>query len=745
MQLVTAAAAREQLMATKPGLTRRDLLRTGAVCLAGIGLISACAPQAPAQPAQPPETRPAATSEPPGTRPAAPAATTAPAAVKPAESRPTAAAPAAKSDQKLGSQLIGKLEGPTVVTDAAQFPKAFREAPAFAEMVKAGNLPPVQERLGQDPLVIKPVHETGKYGGIWRHGFTGPADQWNGYRNASGPDHLLFWDFGGDKIVPNVAKAYELQDGGKVTVIHLRRGMKWSDGAPFTADDFVFAWEELYQNKELYPIGSVVMSINGKPGKIEKVDTTTVRFVFPEPYFLFPAMLAGSTAISSHSSAGYPAAIPIFSPAHYLKQFLPKLTSLAEADHKAKDAGFDNWVSHFKAKNSWQLNPDLPVLTPWKTVSPSTTPTWVLERNPYSIWVDIDGNQLPYIDKVQLQLAENLEVLNLRAIAGEYDMQSRHIDMGKLPVFLENQQKGNYRIALDTGDYGSDCGLKFNLSFDGDPELAKWIGTTDFRRALSLGIDRDQINETFWLGTGTPGSVAPSESNKYNPGPEYRTRWATLDVAKANQMLDGLGLDKKDSEGYRLRTDGNSRLSIVITTWGGQFIQFTRIAEMIREQWKKIGIDGQVQEVERSFGQKRNAANENQIYAWQNEGSDHLYTTPNHVFPYEVTEGGGALFATWFQSNGAQGPEPPPKVKEVMEKWKKAFGVSEEEQVKLGKEIWATVVDEVFMIGVVGLAAAVSGVRVIKNTMGNVPARQYNGPDGKTPGTSRPATFFFKS
>ena len=91
-------------------------------------------------------------------------------------------------------------------------------------------------------------------------------------------------------------------------------------------------------------------------------------------------------------------------------------------------------------------NPELPVLTPWKTVQPINTPIWALERNPYSIWVDTDGNQLPYIDKIQFTLAENLEVLNLRAIAGEYDMQARHIDLGKLPVFMENQQKGNYKM-----------------------------------------------------------------------------------------------------------------------------------------------------------------------------------------------------------------------------------------------------------------------------------------------------------
>jgi peptide/nickel transport system substrate-binding protein len=455
-------------------------------------------------------------------------------------------------------------------------------------------------------------------------------------------------------------------------------------------------------------------------------------------------VLAGATQLGGHAFAGSNF-LGTYAPGHYLKQFLPKYSSQAEVDQKAKEAGFDNWVNMFKDRNKWQLNPELPVMTPWKVATPINTPNWTFERNPYSIWVDTEGNQLPYIDKVSFQLAENLEVLNLRAIAGELDFQARHIDMGKLPVFLENQQKGGYKVALDIADNGADCALKFNLSFDADPEIAKWIGNVDFRRALGLGIDRDQINETFWLGTGTGGSVAPAESNKYNPGPEYRKKWATLDLAQANSMLDKLGLDKKDGEGYRLRTDGKGRLSLVLDTWGGQFIQFTRIGEMISQQVKKIGIDLQVKELERSFGQKRNAANENHIYAWQNDGSEHLYTFPGHVFPYDLTGGGGALYAQWFQSNGQQGKEPPAKVKEVMEKWKKGFGVPEEEAVKLGKEIWATVVDEVFMSGVVGLAAAVSGVRMIKNTMGNVPARQFNSPDGKTPGTSRPVTFYFKS
>jgi peptide/nickel transport system substrate-binding protein len=394
----------------------------------------------------------------------------------------------------------------------------------------------------------------------------------------------------------------------------------------------------------------------------------------------------------------------------------------------------------FLYKSDWSLNPELPVVSPWKTVTPINTPTWTLERNPYSVYVDTAGNQLPYIDRVVLTLAENLEVVNLRAIAGEYDWQQRHLDLGKLPVFLENQAKGGYKVYLDPGDYGGDMVIKFNLNYDADPEIAKWFSTTDFRRALSLGIDRDQINETFWLGTGTPGSVVPVDTNKYNPGPQYRKLWATLDVKKANEMLDKIGLAKKDAEGFRLRTDGKGRLRIEIMTLGGQFVQFTQISEMIREHWKKIGIDLVVQEVERSLALKRTAANEQQLGAWNNDGSEHLFTFPLHVFPFEVAAvaSSGPLYAKWFQSAGTQGKEPTGRLKELMDKYKKAFGVPEKERIELGKEVWKIAADEVFIIGAMG-------VRVVKNNMGNVPARQYNSPDGKTPTISRPVTFFWKN
>src|SRR5262245_32881446 len=367
---------------------------------------------------------------------------------------PIAFAPdGAAQAMKPPTNLIGKLEGAEVVTDPAMVPKSFKEAPALTELVKAGKLPPVQERIGQDPLVVKPLREIGKYGGTWRRGFTGPFDTSNGHRAAQN-DKLLYWDYTGTKIVPNIARAWEVSADGKVTTLQLRRGMKWSDGAPFTVDDFMFWFQDVYQNTELNPVPLTVMTINGKPITFEKVDQTTIRLVAPEPYYALPIVLASVWGIGHHARFGRDA-LGGFAPAHYLKQFLPKYTSKDEVNRKTAELKFDSWVTMFKNRNDACRNPDLPVVTPWKTVTPINTSTWTLERNPYSVWVDTEGNQLPYIDRIRMTLGENLEVINLRAIAGEFDSQARHIDISKLHVLLANQQKGAYRVYLDPSDQGA--------------------------------------------------------------------------------------------------------------------------------------------------------------------------------------------------------------------------------------------------------------------------------------------------
>ena len=660
----------------------------------------------------------------------------------------TAAGPAAMAPQaaaqaaNLGANLIGKLEGAEVITDPARFPKTFKEAPMLSDLVKAGKLPPVQERIGQDPLVVKPLHEIGKYGGTWRRGFTGPFDTSNGHRAAQN-DKLLYWDYTGTKIVPNIARAWKVSPDGKVTTLALRRGMKWSDGAPFTADDFMFWYQDMYLNQELIPVPLAVMTINGAPISLEKVDDTTIRFFAPEPYHALPIVLASVWGIGHHARFGRDG-LGGFAPAHYLKQFHPKYASKEDLAKKLAELKFETWVTLFKNRNDACRNPDLPVVTPWKTVSPITTPTWVLERNPYSVWVDTDGNQLPYIDRIRMTLGENLEVINLRAVAGEYDSQARHIDISKLPVLLENQKKGAYRVYLDPSAQGADVGLFCNQSFDKDPEIVRWLGTREFRIALSHGIDRRQINETFVLGLGQTGSAAPGEGTLYFPGPEYRTLHTAYDVKKANEMLDKLGLTKKDSDGYRLRTDGRGRLRLALTTYVG-FLPFTQIAEMIVEQWKKIGIRGEVQEMERGLATARVQANEHQIYFETQWGADNMHGHFPLIFPANSVNPLGPLYGVWYASAGAKGKTPPPRMREVMDKYRKSFGVKDAERIRLAQEVWKIALDELWQIPVVSNSPASQGVRVVKTAMGNIPSRLWNSAVSDNPHIAHTETWFFKS
>jgi peptide/nickel transport system substrate-binding protein len=549
--------------------------------------------------------------------------------------------------------------------------------------------------------------------------------------------------------MPCIAKDWKLSDDGRRVTIALRKGMKWSDGAPFTANDFVFWYEDVYLNKDLQPTPNPDFTIGGKPGTLKKIDDLTVAFEFPDPNYLFVDILAGSTSMGGGQATWQMSGrtMGAYMPAHYLKQFHPKYVAKADLDAKVKAAGFDGWVSLIKNRWDWRLNAELPTLGPWKTVNPINTPTWILERNPFYYAVDTAGNQLPYLDRISMTLAENLEVLNLRAVAGQYDLQERHTALAKLPVFLENRDKGNYDVKLDPALNGSDATLQTNQAYEADAEIAKWLHNRDFRRALSMGIDREQLNETFWVGVGIAGSVAPSESVPYSPGPEWRKKWSTLDVKQANDLLDKAGLTKKDGEGYRLRTDGKGRLRIELQTSAGAFVPHTQIAEMIKEQWKKIGIQADVKELERSLFFTRINANEHQIALWANDGTEVLYLFPRHALPVDPIESLlGHPIAAWYASNGKQGKAPTdPQLVKALELFRSAGGKKTEERYKIAQEIWKIMVDEQYSIGTVGQSAATMGVRIVSRKLGNIPSRQINAQHCRTPCSSHPATFYYKA
>jgi peptide/nickel transport system substrate-binding protein len=747
-------------MTIERGISRRALLKTG-MSLAGVGLLAACGPSAPAT--KPADTKPADAAKPaaaaPTTAPAAGAATQPPAAAAQTQASPAAAAttaPAAgaaakpSADNKpaaaLGSNLIGKLEGPTIVTDPAQMPKAFKEAPMLADMVKAGKLPPVEQRLPSEPMVLKPLRAIGQYGGTWRRSFTGPADGEHGNRMMA-TDKLIFVDYTGiAKIVPSLAKGWEIADGGKRLRIMLRKGTKWSDGEPFTADDIMFWFTDLYSNKDIIPSTVAEFTINGKPGVVTKVDDVTVDVTFPDPYPMFLDVMSAFTIVGAGFSLGSTGNGPFqgfYAPAHYLKPFHPTYADKNKLDADAKAAGFDNWRSNLIFKQNYQLNPDCPVMTPWKTVTPINTPSWSLERNPYFWQVDTEGNQLPYIDKLQFTLAENLEVLNLRAIAGEFDEQTRALDAAKLPTFLENKDKGNYQVVIDPSADAAATALHVNQSYDADPEIAKWLTNVDFRRAISMGIDRDQINEAFFLGLGTPSSLAGPDDDPENPGPEWRTKWSTLDLKQANDLLDKIGLTKKDANGMRLRTDNGQILRIEVITVAASMLPWGQQMEMVSQHWKKIGIQLDVKDIERSLADKTTQSNGHQIRVWGGGNAD-IFLWSRHDMPTEPLEPfSGTLYAQWYASGGTQGKKPTDEnLLKAYDILRQGAGVESDARVKLAQDLKRIIIDNQWVIGTVGFAP---NIRIIKNTMENSPGRLSWISRARTPGCTQPSTYFFKS
>ncbi|MBV9596798.1 MAG: ABC transporter substrate-binding protein [Chloroflexi bacterium] len=714
-------------------VSRRRLLLSGSSA-AVVSVLAACSQPTPPAP-------PAAAPTQPSTSAAPAAPTQAPAAAGAPAPAGGVATPAAAQNQ-LGAQLVGKLEGATIVTDPAMMPTKFNEAPMLAQLVQAGQLPPVDQRLPSDPMVLQPLRDIGQYGGTWRRAFTGPADGENMNRIMS-TDKLIFVDYTGVKIVPSLASAWNVSEDGKTITVTLRKGAKWSDGQPFNADDMVFWYQDLYSNKDLVPSGTPEFSVNGKPGTLEKIDDYTAAFKFEDAYPLFVDMLSGFTTIGAGFSLGSTQNGPFqggYAPAHYLKQFHPKYTQQAQLDQAVAAAGLNTWVDLIKLKQNYQLNPECPVMTPWRTVTPITTASWTLERNPYFWAVDTQGNQLPYIDKVSLTLVESLEVANLKAMAGELDEQTRHMDLTKLPAFLDNQPKGDYTVRLDPQAETAQTSLQVNLSYRDDPEVAKWLTNKDFRRALSLGIDRDQLNEAFFLGTGTPGSVAPASDAPDSPGPEWRTMWSTHDPQKANAMLDQIGLDKKDSDGYRLRTDGQGRLRIQITTVAASMLPWGQQMEMITQQWKAIGIQGDIKDTERSLAVTTAQNNQHHIYVW-GAGTEDLFLFPRHEMPVEPTEPfTGPLYAQWYATNGASGEKPTdPDLLKALELLRSAAALQPDARLEVAKQIRQLIVDNQWVIGTVGM---VPNVRIIRSNMKNEPERISWRSRCRTPGATHPSTYY---
>src|SRR5260370_16019617 len=294
----------------------------------------------------------------------------------------------------------------------------YKESPLLTELVKAGKLPPVDQRLPEKPLVVPVVEKVGEYGGVWRRAFLGPADANNYVRVVY--DALFRFSSDGAKIEPKIAESAEPSADFKVWTLKLRKGSKWSDGQPFGADDILFWYSDVLLNKELTPsLPGWIKNADGSAAKVEKVDDSTVRFTYAAPATLF------LTAVANQDGADRTFAM--FLPAHYLKKFHPTYTPKADVEAAAKAAGFKTWTELFANKNAPPENPERPTMAAWAPTSRASDPVFTLRRNPYFVGVDKDGNQLPYLDEVRFTYFADVQALNLAAIAGNFDMQERHI------------------------------------------------------------------------------------------------------------------------------------------------------------------------------------------------------------------------------------------------------------------------------------------------------------------------------
>ncbi len=584
----------------------------------------------------------------------------------------------------------------------------YQEAPALAERVAAGELPPVEDRLPLDPYVVEVRDRIGDYGGTVRSATMGIE--------FAGEDTMLFDvmnsfvrpDAELKDVVPNFAKEIEVSEDEATFVIHLRRGVKWSDGAPFGVHDIMFWYEDVLQNEDLTPTIGINWRHGGEVVEVEALDDYRVQFTFaaPNPYFL-------NRLVHDVSWLLYPS--------HYLQAFHPHYVEEAELAEKTEKAGFDNWYELFGNKNSaWAqqpMDPDRPTLTAFKMVE-KTSSRRVYERNPYFWKVDSDGNQLPYIDRIETEVVSDVEVLNGMIMSGDVDFAAYHMDIRNYPLLRSYEDEGGYRTMLWEGGYSNEANYMINMTHE-DPAVREIFQDVRFRQALSLAIDRQELNDVIYYGNAVPKQFTVLETSPYYRE-EYAQSYAEFDPGRSETLLDEMGLDQKDSEGFRLRPDGE-RLTFTI--------QFPELdtptgpnVELVTQYWNEVGIDVRAEEISTSLQSERATANLQDATVWAGVGSDILFPIRGLEFvpvspTWECTK--WTAWAAYFHSGGETGEEPPEQIKELRQWWEDIqMEPDPEKRDELAMNIVRSQAENLWNIGTIGETPwpVVANVR-----LGNVP------------------------
>ncbi len=582
----------------------------------------------------------------------------------------------------------------------------FQENPAIAAMNKriTGNpqpLPKVENRLPAEPLVIAPYNEIGIYGGTLEGLSKGTE---SGTSDLLSVRHVNLFRYHDDlkTVVPNVARSWKWNNDFTELTVVLREGHKWSDGAPFTAEDIVFWYEDLILNKDIYEKTPNRWLFAGKPMQVAAVTPTMVKFTFPVP----------TPGIVNRFAVDYGQP---FQPKHFLKQFMPKYNPKAE--ELAKSEGLKNAAALLKkyyGSSDWK-DVATPLLSGFdRQVTPTLESYLVVEdtptgrhlvANPYFHMVDTAGNQLPYINEINETYVKNKEVQNLKITGGEVTFKQQAIFIEDYPLFKENESTGNYQVDLAPA-LGENVFYAFNTTSK-DEVLRKIFNDLRFRQVMSLAMNRDEMNELVYLGQGKPMQVTPAEPSTVSFVTKKNKNYMTeYNPTRSRELLADMGLKDTGKDGILERPDGKPLIVRLVYANQGAPV---RLHELVRDYWGKVGIRVDLKEV--SSDEYRAEANNNQLdlCTWKGDGVSgptisQDFTVMVPPFGDYFNPGTGFGWAAWHTSGGKEGIEPPSDVKKLYTLAEKFIQVplGSAQSNKIGKEIVDIHLANLWKIGTVG-------------------------------------------
>ena len=575
-------------------------------------------------------------------------------------------------------------------------PAKYTESPWSAELVAAGDIPPLEERIS-NPLVLQ-VDEIGEYGGVMRRMQTDPGSI-NSLAGRISHRGLLRSSGDGNSFLPSYAGSYSPNEDGSVWTVKTRAGGKWSDGSLNTSEDYRYQWE-VYNDDTI--VGNSVDWIreSGDPRlQVVVIDENTVEYRYSAPNWLFEIQVAeGQLSV----------AIPLY-PSEYMKQYNANYNPGAQK--LAEDAGHETWELYYTLDRiQWRQNPKIPSMSPYLFETNSAQEIVHLSRNHYYNMVDQEGNQLPYIDGARIGPAKSgPDAIALSVVQGEVDWQARPLDISQFPLLRDGEEKGNYKVRLvpDTG--GTYVDLRFNLTYHG-PER-ELLGNKDFRIALSQAIDRDVINEAVFLGQGTPRNGLPSPEHPFYPGPEYERMYWT-DIPASNAALDSL-MGPRDGEGFRTMPNGDRfHLELLSQNTGPR----PEAAELMCLDIQEVGVRCTIFLVGGGIRTQRTRASDWMASPTGNCCAEALYMFGGASLP--TSRGSWAPeYGGWYRVG--EGEEPPDWLKEIYTHYE-AAKLAPENAVKGAQEIFKSLIEQAVQPGIMGGLGS-RAVVVVHNDLAGVP------------------------